>query len=155
MSEILNKLAQMGETLPAPLKPVGSYVPALQVGNLVYTSGQLPMKDGQLVCKGSVDGTFINEQQAADAAKICTLNGLSAIKDVIGDLDRITQVVKVTGFVNSAQKFSNQPAVINGASDFLKELFGDKIGSHARSAVGVSELPLDASVEIEFIVQVD
>jgi enamine deaminase RidA (YjgF/YER057c/UK114 family) len=154
MSKILEKLASMGYSLPECPKPVASYVPALQVGDLIYTSGQLPIKGGKLICEGEVGGIYLSIEEGADAARLCTLNALSAIKEVIGDLDRIKQVVKLTGYVKSAQLFFDQPKVINGASDFLVELFGKEIGSHTRAALGVKELPLNASVEVDLIVQV-
>lgn len=154
MSKIEEKLKEMGIELPPVSKPVASYVPALKIGNLVYTSGQLPMKDGKIVYSGEVGGIYSPVEQGAEAAKLCTINALSAIKGVIGDLDNITQIVKVTGFVKSAKLFNDQPKVLNGASDFLKEVFGPEVGSHVRSALGVNQLPLNASVEVEFIVQV-
>ncbi|MGD9581178.1 MAG: RidA family protein [Vampirovibrionia bacterium] len=154
MSKVIEKLNEMGYTLPAPVKPVASYVPALRVGDLVFTSGNLPIADGKIQYKGEVGGLCSTTEEGAEAARLCTLNALSSINDLIGGLDKITQVVKVTGFVKSAQLFSDQPKVLNGASDFLKELFGPEIGSHTRSAIGVNELPLNASVEVELIVQV-
>ena len=149
---INQKLADMGITLPETPKPVAAYVPAIKIDNWVYTSGQLPMVRAELKFKGKL-GKEITKEQGYLAAKICALNALSAIKSVIGDLDQIEQIVKVVGFVNSAPGFTEQPAVINGASEFLKEIFGEK-GAHARSAVGVAELPLGASVELEIILKV-
>ena len=146
------KLKSLGLTLPLTPKPVAAYIPAIQAENMVYTSGQLPVVAGELKFKGKL-GKEISKEQGYEAAKICALNALSAIKSVIGELDRIEQIVKVVGFVGSAEGFTDQPAVINGASEFLKELFGDK-GSHARSAVGMAELPLGAAVELEMIVKV-
>jgi len=146
------KLKSLGLTLPLTPKPVAAYIPAIQAENMVYTSGQLPVVAGELKFKGKL-GKEISKEQGYEAAKICALNALSAIKSVIGELDRIEQIVKVVGFVASAEGFTDQPAVINGASEFLKELFGDK-GSHARSAVGMAELPLGAAVELEMIVKV-
>ncbi len=146
------KLKSLGLPLPQTPKPVAAYVPAVQVNDLVFTSGQLPIVAGQLKFKGKL-GKEVTKQQGYEAAKICALNALSAIKSVVGDLDRIEQVVKVVGFVASAEGFTEQPAVMIGASEFLKELLGER-GVHARSAVGMAELPLGAAVEIEMIVKV-
>jgi enamine deaminase RidA (YjgF/YER057c/UK114 family) len=146
------KLKEMGLELPSVAKPVAAYVPAVKCGNLVFTSGQIPLVKGELSCKGKV-GKDCTEEQAYAAAKICALNCLAAIKDQIGSLDKIERVVKVVGFVNCVDSFTMQPKVINGASEFLGALFGDK-GQHARSAVGVNVLPLDSSVEVEMIVKV-
>ena len=145
------KLKEMGIVIPEPVKPLASYIPAVQAGDMVYTSGQIPMKDGKLLYTGKV-GKEVTPEQANEAAKLCAINCLSAIKGVIGDLDKIDKVFKVVGFVNSAAGFNAQPKVINGASDFLGEVFGDA-GKHARSAVGVSDLPIDAPVEVEVIVK--
>lgn len=147
---IEQKLKEMGIVIPEPVKPLASYIPAVQVGKLVYTSGQIPMKDGKLLYTGKV-GKEVTPEQANEAAKLCAINCLSAIKGVVGNLDKIDKVFKVVGFVNSAPGFNAQPKVINGASDFLGEVFGDA-GKHARSAVGVSDLPIDAPVEVEVIV---
>jgi len=149
---IEQKITSLGLTLPQTPKPVAAYIPAIQAENMVYTSGQLPVVAGELKFKGKL-GREISTEQGYEAAKICALNALSAIKSVIGDLDRIEQVVKVVGFVASAEGFTDQPAVVNGASEFLKELFGEH-GAHARSAVGMAELPLGAAVELEMIVKV-
>lgn len=146
------KLKTMGLELPAAPKPVAAYVPAVKVDNFVYTSGQIPFVNGELKCKGKV-GKDLTEAEAYEAAKVCVLNCLSVIKAEIGDLDRIERIVKVVGFVNSAAGFRMQPKVINGASELLGELFGEK-GQHARSAVGVNELPLDAACEVELIVKI-
>lgn len=145
------KLKEMGIVIKDPVKPLAAYVPAVRAGCYVYTSGQIPMVDGELRFKGKV-GAELTEEQGYEAAKVCAINCLSAIKGVIGDLDQIEQVVKVTGFVNSAPGFSAQPKVINGASEFLGEVFGES-GKHARSAVGVGELPVDSAVEVEMIVR--
>ena len=150
--QIEQNLARLGYTLPQTPKPVAAYVPAIKINDWIYTSGQLAMVKGELKYKGKV-GKDITKEEGYEAAKICALNALSAAKSVIGDLDKIEQVVKVVGFVNSAPGFTGQPAVINGASEFLKEVFDEK-GAHARSAVGVAELPLGASVEIEMIFKV-
>lgn len=145
------RLAELGVELPAVAKPLAAYVPAARSGNLVYTSGQLPLAGGELVRTGKV-GADVTPEDAKTAARICALNALAAIDALVG-LDAVTQVVKVVGFVASAPGFSGQPGVVNGASEFLGEVFGDA-GVHARSAVGVAELPLDAPVEVELIVEV-
>ena len=147
------RLTELGIELPEVVPPVAAYVPALVNGSLVYTAGQLPMVSGALPLTGKVgDGHgLVPADDAKDLARTATLNALAAIKSVIGSLDRITQVVKVTGFVASDPSFTGQPGVINGASLLLGEVFGDA-GRHARSAVGVSVLPLDAPVEIELVV---
>lgn len=146
------KLKSLGITLPDIPKPVAAYIPALQVDSLVFTSGQIPIQAGVIKFKGKV-GAEVSKQQGYEAARLCVLNALSAIKGVIGNLDQITKIVKVVGFVSSAEGFIEQPAVVNGASDCLLEVFGDK-GKHARSAVGVAELPLGVPVEVEMIVHV-
>ena len=145
------KLKEMGMELPAVAKPVAAYVPAVRTGAFVYTSGQLPFSSGELAYKGKV-GKDCTPEDAQAAAKICALNCLAAIKEQIGSLDKIERIVKVLGFVNCVDTFTMQPKVVNGASEFLRELFGDK-GLHARSAVGVSSLPMDSPVEVEMIVQ--
>jgi enamine deaminase RidA (YjgF/YER057c/UK114 family) len=151
--QIEARLAELGYTLPAVAPPVAAYVPAVLDGDRVWTSGQLPFVDGALPVAGRVgsggDG-LVDPAEAADLARICALNALAAAKSVIGDLDRITRVVKVVGFVASDPSFTGQPLVINGASEFLGEVFG-AAGVHARSAVGVSALPLGSPVEIEMI----
>jgi enamine deaminase RidA (YjgF/YER057c/UK114 family) len=131
--------------------PLASYVPAVRTGNLVYTSGQLPIEGGKLAGTGKVGGEISPEEGKA-LARICALNALAAVGSVV-DIDAVARVVKVVGFVASAPGFNGQPGVVNGASDLLAEVFGDN-GVHARSAVGVSELPLDAPVEVELIVEV-
>jgi enamine deaminase RidA (YjgF/YER057c/UK114 family) len=155
MSKIVKRLQELGYTLAEAPKPVASYIPALQTGNLVFTSGQLPMKDGEIVYSGEIGGIYSDIESGQKAAKLCILNALSAIQAVIGDLDRITRIVRINGFVKSAVLFNNQPGVINGASDFILEIFGPEIGNHTRTAIGVKELPLNASVEIDMIVQID
>jgi enamine deaminase RidA (YjgF/YER057c/UK114 family) len=145
------RLGQLGVTLPQVVAPLASYVPAVRTGNLVYTAGQLPMEAGQLARTGKV-GAQITPEEGKAIARICALNALAAIDSLVG-IDAVTRVVKVVGFVASAPGFHGQPSVINGASDLLAEVFGDK-GAHARSAVGVAELPLDAPVEVELIVEV-
>lgn len=149
MSAVESRLAELGLSLPPVAKPVAAYVPAIVTGNLVYTSGQLPFIDGQLATTGKV-GATIDADDARAMARTCVLNGLAAAHGVIGSLDRITRVVKVVGFVASHPDFTGQPAVINGASELLGEIFGEA-GAHARSAVGVAVLPLDSPVEIEFV----
>lgn len=146
------KLKELGIELPQAPKPVAAYVPAVQAGGFVYTSGQITMVQGELKYKGKL-GKDLAVEEGYRAARICALNALSAIRDVVGSLDNIEQIVKVVGFVNSAEGFTEQPKVINGASDLLKEIFG-AAGQHARSAVGVNELPLDTAVEVEMIVKV-
>ena len=145
------RLAELGIALPVVVSPLGSYVPAVRSGNLVYTSGQLPVRDGQLVQSGKV-GAEVTAEQATELARLSALNALAAIDALVG-IDAVTRVVKVVGFVASAAGFTAQPAVINGASDLLAEVFGDA-GVHARSAVGVAELPLNAPVEVELVVEV-
>ena len=143
------RLAELGITLPAVAVPLASYVPAVRTGNLVYTSGQLPTVSGKLTHDGKV-GAEVTPEDAKVAARTCALNALAAIDSVVG-IDNVTRVVKVVGFVASAPGFTGQPGVVNGASELLGEVFGEA-GVHARSAVGVSELPLDAPVEVELIV---
>ena len=146
------KLEQLGLELPTVVPPVANYAPAVRTGSLVYTSGQLPMVDGALVATGKV-GADVSPEQAADLARTCALNALAAVDGLVG-IDAVVRIVKVVGFVASAPGFSGQPAVLNGASDVMGEIFGDA-GVHARSAVGVSELPLDSPVEVELIVEVE
>jgi enamine deaminase RidA (YjgF/YER057c/UK114 family) len=153
MSRIELKLKELGILLPEPAKPVAAYIPAKQTGKLVFTAGQLPMVQGELISKGLL-GQDVEIEEANKAARICTLNALAAIKGVIGDLDRIRQVVRVVGYVASVPTFTQQPAVVNGASELLLEIFGEN-GKHARSAVGMAVLPLNASVEIELTVEVE
>lgn len=145
------RLAELGLVLPAVAKPLAAYVPAVRTGNLVYTAGQLPLVDGKLTHTGKA-GAEVSPEHARVAARTCALNALAAIDALVG-IDNVTRIVKVVGFVASAPGFSGQPGVINGASELLGEVFGEA-GQHARSAVGVSELPLDAPVEVELIVEV-
>ena len=152
MSQIEQKIIELGFSLPETAKPLAAYIPAVQSGNLVFTSGQLPMVEGTLAETGKVGGS-VSPERAKELATVCALNALAAVKTVIGDLDKIKRIVKVVGFVSSVPEFTAQPAVVNGASEFLGAVFGDK-GIHARSAVGVAVLPLDAPVEIELIVEV-
>lgn len=146
------KMEEMGIEIPEAPKPVAAYVPAVKIGDFVYTSGQIPFVKGDLKYKGKI-GKDLDEKEGYEAARVCALNCLSAIKGIVGSLDKIEKVVKVTGFVNSAPGFNLQPKVVNGASELLGEIFGEA-GQHARSAVGVSELPIDAAVEVEMIVKV-
>jgi enamine deaminase RidA (YjgF/YER057c/UK114 family) len=145
------KLAELGIELPAVPAPAGAYVPAVRTGNLVYTAGQVPFVDGTIAATGKV-GQEISPEEAKAHARTCALNALAAVDDLVG-VDAITKVVKVVGFVASAEGFTGQPAVINGASELFGEVFGDA-GRHARSAVGVAELPLGVPVEVELIVEV-
>jgi enamine deaminase RidA (YjgF/YER057c/UK114 family) len=153
VGKIQSKLDLLSINLPEIPKPVAAYIPAKQSGNLVFTAGQLPMVNGELISKGLL-GQDVEIEDAKNAAKICTLNGLAAIKGVIGDLDRIKQIVRVVGYVASDPTFTQQPAVVNGASELLLEIFGEN-GKHARSAVGMAVLPLNASVEIELTVEIE
>lgn len=152
MSAVEDRLTALGFTVPDVVPPVAAYVPVVRDGNLVYTSGQLPMKDGAIAITGKV-GAGVSAEDAKDLAATCALNAIAAIKSEIGDLDSVARVVKVVGFVASDPTFTGQPGVINGASELLANAFGDK-GIHARSAVGVAALPLDAPVEVEVIVSV-
>ena len=145
------RLGQLGVALPQVVAPLASYVPAVRTGNLVYTSGQLPMEAGSLARTGKL-GAEVSPEDGKAAARVCALNALAAIDSLVG-IDAVTRVVKVVGFVASAPGFNGQPSVVNGASDLLAQVFGDQ-GAHARSAVGVAELPLDAPVEVELIVEV-
>lgn len=147
----LERLEQLGITLPPPIAPLAAYVPARRSGSFVYTSGQLPMVDGALPATGKV-GDEVSSEAAAALARIAALNALAAVHALVG-LDSVVGVVKVVGYVASAPDFTGQPAVVNGASELLGEVFGDA-GAHARSAVGVAALPLGAPVEIELIVEV-
>jgi len=152
MSSPEERLAAMGLQLPTEAVPVAAYVPAVRTGNLVYTSGQLPRVDGSLVATGKV-GADVTPEAGQELARWCALNALAAVKAEVGELSAVTRVVKVVGFVASAPGFTGQPQVVNGASELLLAVFGDA-GAHARSAVGVAVLPLDAPVEIELIVEV-
>jgi enamine deaminase RidA (YjgF/YER057c/UK114 family) len=147
----LDRLAELGVTLPAVTPPLASYVPAVRTGNLVYTSGQVPMVAGVLAASGKV-GAAVSPEVAADCARICAINALAAVHALVG-LDSVVRVVKVVGFVAADPDFTAMPAVVNGASDFLVSVFG-AAGAHARSAVGVAVLPLNAPVEVELIVEV-
>lgn len=147
------RLAELGLELPSVVPPVAAYVPAVRSGDLVFTSGQLPMVEGQLPAVGKV-GALVTPEQAQDLARTCALNALAAIDALVG-LDAVVQVVKVVGFVASTPEFTGQPAVVNGASELLGDVFEGSSGQHARSAVGVAALPLDAPVEVELVVRLD
>lgn len=151
-SRVESALAEHGFVVPEVVAPLASYLPAKQVGNLVFTAGQLPLVDGVLTAVGRV-GVDLDEQAAKKAAEVCALNALAAVKSVVGNLDRVTDVVKVVGFVACGPEFTSHPIVMNGASDLLAIAFGDA-GKHARSAVGVASLPRNAPVEVEIVVAV-
>ena len=148
---IKEKLASIGLSLPVAAAPVAAYVPAVKSGNLVFTAGQLPVVDGKLIKEGKV-GSDVTAEDAKELAQICALNALAAIS-LVAELDQIERVVRVGGFVNCAPGFTAIPGVVNGASELLIKIFGDVNGKHARTAVGVAELPLNAPVEIEMVVQ--
>jgi enamine deaminase RidA (YjgF/YER057c/UK114 family) len=152
MSSPEQRLADLGLEVPEVAKPVAAYVPAIRTGNYVYTSGQLPMREGKLIATGKVGGQ-VTAEEAVECAGQCALNAMAAVKAVVGDLSRVTRVVKVVAFVASTPDFTGQPVVANGASELLGRVFGDA-GQHARSAVGVPVLPLDAPVEVEMVVEV-
>jgi len=152
MGAVEDRLSELGLTVPEVVPPVAAYVPVVRDGDLVFTSGQLPMVDGALAATGKV-GAEVDADAAKELAAVCALNAIAAIKSEVGDLDMVSRVVKVVGFVASAPSFTGQPGVINGASELFAKAFGDK-GIHARSAVGVAALPLDAPVEVEVIVSV-
>ena len=148
---IKDKLAELGLTLPEAAAPVAACVPAVRTGNLVFTAGQLPLVDGKIPFIGKV-GSDVTPEQAKDMAQVCALNALAAIS-LVADIDQIERVVRVGGFVNGIPGFVAIPAVINGASELLIKLFGEVNGKHARTAIGVAELPLNAPVEVEMVVQ--
>ena len=145
-STVEQRLKQLGHEIPTAPEAIGFYVPVLRTGNLVITSGQLPMVGKELMFKGKV-GKDLHEEDGANAARICALNALAQIKSCIGSLDQVTRIVRVEGYVQSAEGFTKQPSVINGASELLVQAFGD-IGKHTRIAVGANELPLNAAVEL-------
>lgn len=149
---VQDRLSALSITLPAAATPLASYVPAVRTGNLVFVSGQLPTREGTLPWKGNVPSE-VSADDACEAARVAVLNALAAAQSEIGDLDRVRRVVKVTGYVSSDAGFTEQPGVVNGASDLLIEIFGDA-GKHSRVAVGVVELPRDAPVEIDLILEV-
>ena len=146
------RLEELGLAVPAVAKPVAAYVPAVRTGAYVYTSGQLPMREGKLITLGKL-GAGVSVDQAVECAQQCALNALAAVQSVVGDLSRVVRVVKVLAFVASTPDFTDQPTVANGASELLGAVFREA-GQHARSAVGVSALPLDAPVEVELVVEV-
>ena len=148
---IEDKLRELSIDLPTPPSPAGSYIPVVTTGNLAFVSGQIPMKEGKVVFVGKVpDKQSLDE--ARDAAKICIINGLAQLKANLGSLDKITKFVRISGFVNSNPEFTEQPKVINAASDLLVEIFGD-MAKHSRIAVGVASLPLNSTVEIDMVVE--
>ncbi|MGQ4619131.1 Atu1372/SO_1960 family protein [Nocardia sp. R7R-8] len=151
MNQWEKNLAELGITLPPVVTPVAAYIPAIRTGSLVYTSGQLPFVNGELSAVGKV-GAEVSVDVAKEAARLCALNALAAVHDLVG-LDAVVRIVKVVGFVASAPGFGDQPVVVNGASEFLGQVFGDA-GKHARSAVGVAELPRNTPVEVELIAEV-
>ena len=146
------RLESLGLSVPEVAKPVAAYIPALRTGSYVFTSGQLPMRDGQLITTGKVGGE-VSPEEAVECARVCALNAIAAVRSVIGDLSQVKRIVKVVAFVASTPDFTGQPGVANGASELFGEVFGEA-GQHARSAVGVPVLPLDAPVEVELIVEV-
>jgi enamine deaminase RidA (YjgF/YER057c/UK114 family) len=152
MSKVEEKINNLGLILPISVKPIAAYIPAIRHGNLVFTSGQLPIKDGSLIISGRL-GSSLDIADVKTAAEICLLNALSAIKEVIGDLDQIKNIVRVVGYVACTPEFTNHPVVVNGVSNLILEIFGEN-GRHARSAVGVSSLPLNSPLEIELTVAV-
>ena len=148
---IKEKIESLGLTLPVAALPVAAYVPAVKTGNLVFVAGQLPLVDGKIVKEGKV-GKEVTPEEAKDMAQVCALNALAAIA-LVADLDQIERVVRVGGFVNGITGFTAIPPIINGASELFIKLFGDVNGKHARTAIGVAELPLNAPVEVEVLVQ--
>lgn len=150
MSDVRAKLAELGLELPVAAKPIAAYVPAVRTGNLVFTAGQLPLVEGKIALTGKVGGA-VTVEQAKEMAQICALNCLGAVATV-ADVDDIVRVVRVVGYVNGVAGFINPPAVVNGASELFLHIWGDE-GKHARSAVGIAELPMDAAVEIELTVE--
>ncbi|MBX3363431.1 MAG: RidA family protein [Phycisphaeraceae bacterium] len=147
------RLHTLGLTLPQPARPVASYIPVVRSGDLVFVSGQIPLRDGQMIAQGRV-GREVDQETALECARQCTLNGLAALRAEIGSLDRVRRVVRVGCFVACDAGFHAQPAIANGASNLLVEIFGES-GRHARAAVGCIDLPLGAPVEVEFLFQVD
>jgi len=150
--KIDERLIEMGIILPQAAKPLAAYVPGLKSGEYIYTSGQLPIQNGELVYRGKL-GEDLSVEEGQEAARLCTLNSLAIIKDLIGNWDNLIRIVKITGYVQSAPNFYDQPQVINGASQLLEQIFGEA-GKHARSAVGAASLPLNAACEIEMVVKV-
>jgi enamine deaminase RidA (YjgF/YER057c/UK114 family) len=150
---IKEKLESLNITLPIPPKPAGAYIPVVKTGNIAYVSGQIPIKDGRVAYKGKVPSTQSLEQ-AQEAAKLCVINALAQLKLELGDLEKISKIIRVSGFVNSEPDFTDQPKVINAASNLLFKIFGEK-GQHSRIAIGVASLPLDATIEIDMIVEIN
>ena len=150
---IEEKLKSLNITLPSPPKPAGAYIPVVKSEHTVYVSGQIPIEDGKVAFKGKVPSVQSLEQ-AQMAAKLCAINALAQLKSELGSLDKISKILRVSGFVNSESDFTEQPKVINAASDLLFEIFGEK-GQHSRIAVGVASLPLGATVEIDMIVEIN
>jgi len=150
--KIEHKIKELGMILPEAPKPVAEYIPAKKIGNLVFTSGQGPIKDGKFIYVGKIGGE-VSLKEGYESAKICAINCLAAIKSVIGSLDKIDEIIKVKGYVNSTSDFYRQPEVVNGASELIVKIFGEK-GKHARSALGTSVLPGNIPVELEMIVKV-
>ena len=146
------RLEEMGLDLPPPPQPAGAYVPAVRTGNLIYVAGQLPFVDGELRFSGKI-GADLSIEQGYEAARICALNALSVIKAEVGTLDKVSRIVRLAGFVGSASGFTDQPKVVNGASELMAKIFAEQ-GRHARIALGVAELPLGAAVELEVLVEV-
>jgi enamine deaminase RidA (YjgF/YER057c/UK114 family) len=151
MTDVRAKLAELGLTLPVAAKPVAAYVPAIRTGNLVFTAGQLPLVDGAIPSTGKV-GAKVSVDEAKRLAQVCALNALAAV-DIVADVNKIVKVVRVVGYVNGEPGFISQPAVVNGASELYLHIWGEA-GKHARSAIGVAELPLDAPVEVELTVEI-
>lgn len=151
--DVMARLAELGLNLPAAPRPVAAYVPAVRVGNLVFVSGQGAIRDSQVVMQGYV-GRELSLEQGVEAARLCALNALAVLREAIGDLNRVKRVVKVTGWVRSAPGFTQQHLVINGFSELMVQVFGER-GRHARSAVGANELPLGTPVEVELVVAVE
>jgi enamine deaminase RidA (YjgF/YER057c/UK114 family) len=151
MTDVRSKLAELGLTLPVAAKPVAAYVPAIRTGNLVFTAGQLPLVNGEMAGTGKV-GSEVSVDDAKKLAEICALNCLAAV-ETVADVNKIVKVVRVVGYVNGIPGFTTQPAVVNGASELFLHIWGEA-GKHARSAIGIAELPLNASVEIELTVEI-
>jgi enamine deaminase RidA (YjgF/YER057c/UK114 family) len=154
MSQIEKRLAELGITVPSPAKPVATYVGWVKTGNLVFVSGQVTLRDGKFEYQGKLGKEF-GIEDGAKAARLCAVNVIAQLKDACGgNLDRVKRIVKLVGFVNAVPEFTDHPKVINGASDLLVEVFGDK-GKHARSAVGMGSLPLNVAVEVEAIAEIE
>jgi len=151
MTDVRAKLAEIGLTLPVAAKPVAAYVPAIRTGNIVFTAGQLPLVNGAMPATGKV-GDKVTIEEAKKLAEVCALNALAAV-ETVADVNKIVRVVRVVGYVNGVAGFTSQPAVVNGASELFIQIFGEA-GKHARSAVGIAELPLDAPVELELTVEI-